>query len=599
MEAITQFFTNQSGDLTALSIYFGILRIAIPVMALAVVLRCAISLLSFRREPEIWAWLRQENGELIPVTHWENVLGRKKTADIVLDFATVSKNHAVLTRHDNGSWTIREIGDHGRLEIDGQQVLSSRVEYGSTISLGGYPLVFEPLSREEADLQSRGRTKAGKGHSPGLTLVLLTILQAMMVMSLCLTLSDRAGQIVLAFGELILLEWLLFAGQKLIRRSGFEIEAIAFFLMSIGLCVIASSAPGELQKTILIACAGIVLFLLVGLTLRSLRTAQTARYVAFGAGILLLIVNLAFMFINKRAGRDVNGAYNWIFIGGFSFQPSELLKVCFVFFGASTMERLVTKRNLIGFIVYAAFICVCLAIMHDFGTALVFFVCYFVISYLRSGNYAAMVLMIAFLAVLLLVPLVEFLSARFFPQLGDRLAYIGRRFAGWGHIWEHPYDSLGYQQTHALMCVASGGVFGLGLGNGFLKYVAAGDTDLVFAMVAEEGGLLLALLAILGLGVLGMFVVRSARVARSSFYTISACAAVSILATQAILNVFGTVDFLPLTGVTFPFVSHGGSSLLASWGLLAFIKACDTRQNASFAVKLSVRKKDRLPEVSA
>jgi cell division protein FtsW (lipid II flippase) len=92
---------------------------------------------------------------------------------------------------------------------------------------------------------------------------------------------------------------------------------------------------------------------------------------------------------------------------------------------------------------------------------------------------------------------------------------------------------------------------------------------------------------IFALAMLGLFVVRSAKVARSSFYTIGATAAMSILLVQAILNVFGTVDFLPLTGVTFPFVSNGGSSMMSCWGLLAFIKACDTRQNASFAVRLS------------
>ena len=97
----------------------------------------------------------------------------------------------------------------------------------------------------------------------------------------------------------------------------------------------------------------------------------------------------------------------------------------------------------------------------------------------------------------------------------------------------------------------------------------------------------MAAVMIVALAVLGLFVVRSAKVGRSSFYTIAACAAMSIMMTQAILNVFGTVDFLPLTGVTFPFVSNGGSSMMAAWGLLAFIKACDTRQNASFAVKLS------------
>jgi cell division protein FtsW (lipid II flippase) len=87
--------------------------------------------------------------------------------------------------------------------------------------------------------------------------------------------------------------------------------------------------------------------------------------------------------------------------------------------------------------------------------------------------------------------------------------------------------------------------------------------------------------------VLALFALRSAAVGRTSFYTIGACTASGILLVQTILNVLGTVDVLPLTGVTFPFVSNGGSSMMCAWGLLAFIKASDTRQNASFAVRQS------------
>ena len=570
MESILQLFTNPTGDVTLLSVYHTVLRIAIPVLALVIVYRCARSLLGFRREPEIWAWLRVVTGELLPVTHWENVIGRKKTADICLDLAMISKNHAVLTRYDNGSWTIRDIGERGHVFVNGEQIQSCRVAYGDTISLNGVEMVLEPVSSQEAHLQSQGRTRAGKGNSPGLTLVLLTVMQLMTLLELCLNLDpEKMLTVALAFGELLALEWVLFIGQKIIRRSGFEVETVAFFLMTFGLCIIASKAPEDLQKQMLTACAGVVLFLVIGLFLRNLEAAKRIRYVAATAGLLLLAVNLVF-------GREIYGARNWIQLGGFSFQPSELVKICFIFAGASTMERIVTKRNLILFIAYAAFVCGCLALMRDFGTALIFFTCFLVISYLRSGSYAALVLMIAAVA------FAAVLAIQFFP-------YIAARFAAWGHIWEDPLGK-GYQQTNALMCIASGGLFGLGLGNGWLKYVAAADTDLVFAFLCEEAGLIVACLTIAALALLGLFVVRSAKVGRSSFYTISACAAMSIMMVQAILNVFGTVDFLPLTGVTFPFVSHGGSSMIACWGLLAFVKACDTRQNASFAVKLTERR---------
>jgi cell division protein FtsW (lipid II flippase) len=163
-----------------------------------------------------------------------------------------------------------------------------------------------------------------------------------------------------------------------------------------------------------------------------------------------------------------------------------------------------------------------------------------------------------------------------------------RRFASWRHIWEDP-QFTGYQQTRALMCIASGGLLGLGAGNGKMSRVFAADSDVVFASVSEEWGLILAILLVCSVIVWALFALRMAGISRSSFYTISSCTAAGILLVQTILNVLGTLDILPLTGVTFPFVSNGGSSMLSAWGLLAFIKAADTRQNASFAVR-QVRK---------
>ena len=103
-------------------------------------------------------------------------------------------------------------------------------------------------------------------------------------------------------------------------------------------------------------------------------------------------------------------------------------------------------------------------------------------------------------------------------------------------------------------------------------------------------GLLLAGLCVAAIVLLAAFVVRSLPQGRSCFYAIGAASAVTIYVVQAMLNVFGTTDLLPLTGVTFPFVSNGGSSMICVWGLLAFIKAADTRQNASFAIRLPKRK---------
>ena len=152
-----------------------------------------------------------------------------------------------------------------------------------------------------------------------------------------------------------------------------------------------------------------------------------------------------------------------------------------------------------------------------------------------------------------------------------------------------------------MSAAASGGMIGVGSGDGWLHNVAAANTDLVFGMLCEEWGLIIALLAVLGIASLSIFAVRVVRTGRSSYYVIAACAATSMLVFQTMLNVFGSVDLFPLTGVTFPFVSCGGSSMLASWGILAFVKAADTRQGASFAVrkvKINNKKKKKIPSSS-
>ena len=580
MDIILDFF-REAEEFTLLSVYRGALRLVLPALALLIVIRSARSLLGFRREPEVWAWLRLSTGELLPVTHWENLLGRKKSADVVLDFATVSKNHAVLTRRKEGGWSITDIAARGKVEVNGNQVLSGQVQYGDKISLAGLEMVLEPVTKEEARLQANSRTKAGKGNSPGLTLLLLTVFQLLETFSLAMNRPEDRLTILTAFGILLGVQWAMFVGQKLIKRSGFEIETIAFFLVSIGLGVCASADPGELYKQLIAMGIGLGIFLTLGLFLRDLDKAKKLRWLAAGAGVLLFLVNLAL-------GRSVNGSRNWIYLRGFSFQPSELVKICFVLAGTSTMDRIVTRRNLLGFVLYTAFIGGCLVIMNDFGAAAIFFVGFLAIALLRSSSYPSAILILVGVGMLTVIVAAAALAIRHFPHVADR-------FSGYGHIWEDPFDK-GFQQTRSLMCIAAGGLFGLGLGNGWMQYMAgegAADTDLVFAYVCEEWGLLMAVMMIFALAMLGLFVVRSARVARSSFYTIGASAAMSILMVQAILNVFGTVDFLPLTGVTFPFVSNGGSSMMACWGLLAFLKACDTRQNASFAVKLSEKEGDK------
>ena len=550
------------------AVYSDILRYILPLAALLILWRCGRSLLAFRREPEVWAWLASPSGDRIPVTHWESLVGRAKSCDVVLDSPPISRRHAVLTRYDDGSWSVSDIGSKGGIRVNGADTAMCAVGFGDVISLGGVNFTLVPITKEQERIQASVRTRAGKEVSPALTLMLLSLFQVLACLQLMLHV-EQLGLVAGAFGMLLAAQWALFLLMRLARRSGFDVETLAFFLTTMGVCVVSSSSPSALKKEMLAIFAGIAVFLILGWFLRDLERAKKLRYVAAAAGIALLVFNVLF-------GIEKYGAKNWVEIGPVSFQPSELVKLCFVFAGASTLQRLMTRRNLLLYIVYSAAICGCLALINDFGTAIIFFVTFLVTAFMRSGDFATIGLACAgtgFAGVLVL---------RFKP-------YALRRFSTWRHVWENALTS-GYSQTRAMMCIASGGLFGLGGGRGWLKYVAAADTDLVFAFVSEEWGLLLGLMMIAAIVLLAAFVVRSAPVERSSFYSISAVSAVTIMVVQAMLNVFGTVDLLPLTGVTFPFVSNGGSSMLCVWGLLAFIKAADTRQNASFSVRLPSQK---------
>ena len=550
---------------TYAAVFLAVSRYLVPALGAWLLLHCARPLISFRREPEIWAWLKFTDGTQVAVTHWENVIGRAKSSDITVALSTVSRNHAVLTRYDDGSWTITDASSKTGTWVNGERVDIRAIGEGDVISIGGVDMELQPITKRQEQLQSQLRTGGSSGWSGLLGLLILTLLQAVMLIGFLLNGPEEEFQAyVLGFGAVAVCQWVLFFFYLAIRRRSFEVETLAFFLCTLGAAAIATVKPGELGKQSAAMVLGVLMFLLIGWSLRDLERAKRFRYLAVLAGVGFLVVTLLF-------GKEYYGAKNWLVIGNLSLQPSELSKVCFVYAGASTMDRIMNKRNLILFIAYSVVICGLLALMNDFGTALIFFCAFLIIAYLRSGSMGTIALACTALG--------------FAGVLALRIApHALSRFATWRHIWDDPYNS-GYQQTQAIMCIASGGLFGLGPGNGYLQKVFAADSDIVFATISEEWGLLVAVQMVLAISTLGLFAIRTSRVSRSSFYCIGGCTAAGILLIQASLNCLGTVDILPFTGVTFPFLSNGGTSMIGAWGLLAFVKAADTRQNASFAVR--------------
>lgn len=541
-------------------------KYAMIALSLVIMIRCIRSMLSAGFEAETWATARFGR-DSVPVTHWENLIGRARSADIRVDRGDVERIQAVLKRLDDGRWMIFDVFSRGGVRVNGEDVAAggAEIESGDTIRVGGAAMRLQDIGAAKSSALDAQRTSAGKSVSPALTLFELTLFELLLLFQHLITASGtRTLSVALGFAVLILLEWFCYYAMRLIGRSGFEIETIAFYLTSLGMSVTASAAPQDMFKQTVLILISFVLFLLLGLWLRDLRRTERTRLLVAALAVALLGLNLA-------TSDTLNGARSWLSVAGFSFQPSELVKVAYIYVGAATLDRLYRRRNLIVFIVFSAICVGALALIGDFGSALVFFICFLVISFLRSGSIATVFLAVSGAA------MAGFLAVSIKP-------YIARRFATWGHVWEDVYGA-GYQQTRALGAAAGGGLFGKGAGGGWLTEIVAADTDMVFAVICEEQGLIIALCMVLAVLTLSFFAVRTARRGRSAYYAIAACAAVSMLMAQMALNVFGSLDLLPFTGVTFPFVSRGGTSLLSCWMMMAFIKGADTRRGGSFVVR--------------
>ena len=564
---MSAFFSNLA---TALPAALWVGRIVLLAAAAWVLLRCGISLLGNREAPEVWGFVSLSNGARYDLTHWENMVGRMRSADVRVNFPSVSRCHAAICRDDRGQWTVYPVNRSSGVLLNGERTLAAAsLKAGDCIAVGGVEMYFFPSTESDEAKVARRRVEEQRHRhtSQAGTLVLVNVCQALLFLQVFLTAQaeDRLPMGV-AFGGLALLSWVLYGIYRAAQRSAYELESLVFLLISIGAAVTAAYDPASLYKLLITVVMGMVLFLAMSGVLRDLHLSIRARWpVAIAAGALLAF--------NVVLGERIFGAKNWISIGPLSFQPSELVKIAFILAGAATLDRLFAKRNLVFTILFSAYCVGCLALMSDFGTALIFFVAFLCIAFLRTGDLPSIAMMVAAAAFGCGIIL------RFKP-------YIADRFAAWRHAWDYAQD-IGYQQTRTMSAMASGGLFGVGPKDGWLKYVGAANTDLVFGVVGEEFGFLLALCCVAALVIPIVFTLRCAAAARSSFYTILSCATAAMLVCQMALNVLGAVDLLPLTGVTFPFVSMGGSSIISCWGLMAYLKAADTRQNASFALRLS------------
>lgn len=384
-------------------------------------------------------------------------------------------------------------------------------------------------------------------------LLALSLLQfATMQLFLLYTSGEYRSSIRLGFLGLAGMQWLLYLCSTLAGRRKFAVEGIACLLCTIGMSVVATVCPWEAPKQMMAMVIGCFLYLLLGCLMNSVEPTATFRAFLGGAGLFLLLVTLLL-------GQVQFGAKNWLVVGGLSIQPSEPVKILLVLVGASGVEGRASRKEKWLFMLYSMSLCALLAAMNDLGTAMVFYVASLFFALLYFGWVA---------------PLFGVLQLAVAGRVAFSIApHSLQRLLAWRHIWEDPLGS-GYQQTRAIMCLSSGGLLGLGVGQGGMKRIFSGDSDVVFATVCEQWGLLVGLACV---GCIVMLVVFALGARGDTFPGVAACGAAGILLLQSMLNVLGTVDVLPLTGITFPFLSNGGSALVGAWGLLALIRGNENR----------------------
>lgn len=545
------------------------LRFLLPVYAVVIIYQCFASMRRHRRPEKPLVTLElKDTYEQIPVLFWENSIGRSKGSDIWVNDPTVSRDHCVLLRRQEG-WMISDIGSKGGTYVNGKKARGrTQVLIDDEITVGSTTFV---LKRGD-EFQDRLRPSwffskaSNKGSLQSYKLMLLiTFFHLFMTVEACFTNEVQDFAPVSVFVALELLLWgFFFVSTVIFKRINFELEALGSFFTGIGVLLLVRQEMRSAYVQLIAAAAGIILFCIVVKFIENPDRVDSWRMAIMIGAVGLLAINLVF-------GSVQHGAQNWIQIGPVSIQPSEFVKVAYIFVGAAALDKLQTKRNFFEFIVFSAICVGALALMGDFGTALIFFSTFLLIAFMRSGDLKTV--MLALVSVVFAGTIV----LKFKP-------YVADRFAAWGHVWEHAQDA-GYQQVRVMTYTASGGLCGVGVGNGYLKYIFASESDLVFGLLAEEMGAIVAFGVAIAIVALSFYARAITTRSRSTFYSISACCAAGLMVIQSALNIFGATDILPLTGVTLPFISAGGSSIISCWGLLAFIKAADERTYAAKRLK--------------
>ncbi len=308
-------------------------------------------------------------------------------------------------------------------------------------------------------------------------------------------------------------------------------------------------------KQILWIGMGIFIFFLTYLVFKNIKGWEEWTYFYGIGSIILFIITLLF-------GSRIRGAINWISIGGLSIQPSEIIKLLTIFLIASYYTRYEHfKKQKYGsyYLIATTYLFILfLFLQRDLGTVLILYTLFIALQFIYEENRRLILYNLLFSIVS------GFLGYLLFP-------HVRIRFETWLNPWKY-IDNKGYQITQSLFAIAEGGFFGTGLGLGHPDFIPEVHTDFIFSAICEEMGIFT------GMGIIMLFLIlvyRGFKIGinqKIKFYRIVAIGISILFGIQSFIIFGGVLKMIPLTGITIPFVSYGGSSMLSSFIALGILQ---------------------------
>jgi len=330
---------------------------------------------------------------------------------------------------------------------------------------------------------------------------------------------------------------------------------ITTMLLSIGVIMIYRINPALGIKQVIWIGIGILLFFITYFIVKNINEWRNWTNLYFGLSIVLFVATLLF-------GTTKKGSTNWLEIGRFSFQPTEIIKLLLIFLIASyyvNYDEYKEKKFGPYYLTGAVYLFIgFLFLQKDLGTVLIFYSIFIALQFIYEENRK----LILYNVLLFVVAGV----AGFF--LFD---HVRIRFQIWLNPWEY-IDNKGYQITQSLFAIATGGFFGTGIGLGHPDFIPEVYTDFIFSAICEEMGIFA------GIGVIMLFLIlvyRGFKIAisqRDKFFRIVALGISILFGIQSFIIFGGVLKLIPLTGITIPFVSYGGSSMLSSFIALGILQ---------------------------